>query len=91
MRDFAVQLGVIQPLIELIQKDIPVTFLRNVTWVIVNLCRHKDPPLSLKCAQEILPTLTNLIEYVDVTVKMRLICFFFVFFLSWKNGNVKFS
>ena len=49
-------------------KDIPVTFLRNVTCVIVNLCRHKDPPLSLTAVQEILPALKYLIAYTDITV-----------------------
>ncbi len=53
---------------EFIQKDIPVTFLRNVTWVIVNLCRHKDPPLALIAVQEILPALKYLIGYTDITV-----------------------
>ncbi len=53
---------------EFIQKDIPVTFLRNVTWVIVNLCRHKDPPLSLAAVLEILPALKYLIGYTDITV-----------------------
>ena len=52
LRDYAIQLGVIKPLVDFIQKDIPVTFLRNVTWVIVNLCRHKEPPLSLSAVQE---------------------------------------
>jgi len=61
-------LGVIKPLVEFIQKDIPVTFLRNVTWVIVNLCRHKDPPLALIAVQEILPALKYLIGYTDITV-----------------------
>ncbi|CAF0900064.1 unnamed protein product [Adineta steineri] len=68
LRDYAIELGVIQPLIEFIQKDIPVTFLRNVTWVIVNLCRHKEPPLSLTAVQDILPALKYLLSYVDVTI-----------------------
>lgn len=61
----------IQPLVEFIQKDIPVTFLRNVTWVLVNLCRHKEPPLPLAAVQEILPALKCLIAYTDVTVSRR--------------------
>ncbi len=68
LRDYAIELGVIQPLVEFIQKDIPVTFLRNVTWVIVNLCRHKDPPLSLNAVQAILPALKCLLSYTDITV-----------------------
>ncbi|CAF1168305.1 unnamed protein product [Rotaria sordida] len=68
LRDYAIELGVIQPLIEFIQKNIPITFLRNVTWVIVNLCRHKDPPLSLNIVQEILPALKYLLSFTDVTI-----------------------
>ncbi len=68
LRDYAIELGVIQPLIEFIQKDIPVTFLRNVTWVIVNLCRHKDPPLAFNAVQTILPALKYLLSYTDITV-----------------------
>jgi hypothetical protein len=79
LRDYAIVLGVIKPLVEFIQKDIPVTFLRNVTWVIVNLCRHKDPPLSLIAVQEILPALKYLIGYTDITVCMIIS---FVFFLK---------
>ena len=68
LRDYAIELGVIPPLIEFIQKDIPVTFLRNVTWVIVNLCRHKEPPLPINSVQDILPALKYLLSFVDVTV-----------------------
>lgn len=70
LRDYAIELGVIKPLVEFIQKDIPVTFLRNVTWVIVNLCRHKEPPLSIAAVHEILPALLYLIGYTDITVCM---------------------
>jgi importin subunit alpha-4/3 len=72
LRDYAIGLGVIAPLVEFIQKEIPVTFLRNVTWVIVNLCRHKEPALSLSAVQEILPALKSLISYTDVTVRRYL-------------------
>ncbi|CAF1283799.1 unnamed protein product [Adineta ricciae] len=68
LRDYAIELGVIPPLIEFIQKDIPVTFLRNVTWVIVNLCRHKEPPLPINSVQDILPALKYLLSFVDVTI-----------------------
>ena len=34
-----------------------ISFLRNVTWVIVNLCRNKDPPPPMETIQEV--TWTN--------------------------------
>ena len=72
LRDYTIQLGVIRPLVEFIQKDIPVTFLRNVTWVLVNLCRHKEPPPAIQAVQEILPALKFLISYTDVTVCFKI-------------------
>lgn len=43
-RDYCIQLGIIGPLLKFITPEIPIGFLRNVTWVLVNLCRSKDPP-----------------------------------------------
>uniref|UniRef100_A0A8C4T369 Uncharacterized protein n=1 Tax=Erpetoichthys calabaricus TaxID=27687 RepID=A0A8C4T369_ERPCA len=37
----------VKPLLVFISPSIPITFLRNVKWVIVNLCRNKDPPPHL--------------------------------------------
>ncbi|CAF0907210.1 unnamed protein product [Didymodactylos carnosus] len=68
LRDYAIELGVVHPLVHFIQQDIPVSFLRNVTWVIVNLCRHKEPPPPVKAVQEILPALNYLISYTDITI-----------------------
>lgn len=62
-----------KPLVDFIQKDIPVSFLRNVTWVIVNLCRHKEPPLHLTVVEEILPALNYLIAYTDITVCIKIL------------------
>ncbi|XP_028035747.1 importin subunit alpha-4 [Bombyx mandarina] len=68
LRDFVIELGVVKPLLSLIKSDIPIPFLRNVTWVIVNLCRSKDPPPPLKTIQEILPALNVLILHNDSSV-----------------------
>lgn len=72
LRDFVIELGVVKPLLSFIKPDIPITFLRNVTWVIVNLCRSKDPPPQVKTIQEILPALNLLIMHSDTNVSINL-------------------
>lgn len=57
LRDYVIKHGVVQPLLSFIKPDIPITFLRNVTWVIVNLCRNKEPPPPTETILEILPGL----------------------------------
>lgn len=61
-------MGVVQPLLSFIKPDIPISFLRNVTWVIVNLCRNKDPPPPVATIEEILPALNILIHHSDINV-----------------------
>ncbi|EEC02420.1 karyopherin (importin) alpha, putative [Ixodes scapularis] len=65
LRDYVIQLGVVEPLLSFIKPCMPLTFLRNVTWVIVNLCRNKDPPPPLDTIKEILPSLCLLIHHTD--------------------------
>lgn len=67
-RDYVIKLGVVQPLLAFIKPDIPITFLRNVTWVIVNLCRNKDPPPPTQTIKEILPALNILIHHTDINI-----------------------
>uniref|UniRef100_A0A672FRF4 Importin subunit alpha n=1 Tax=Salarias fasciatus TaxID=181472 RepID=A0A672FRF4_SALFA len=67
-RDYVIGLGVVKPLLSFISPSIPITFLRNVTWVMVNLCRHKDPPPPMETIQEILPALCVLIHHTDVSI-----------------------
>uniref|UniRef100_A0A8D0DDQ7 Importin subunit alpha n=1 Tax=Sander lucioperca TaxID=283035 RepID=A0A8D0DDQ7_SANLU len=62
-RDYVISLGVVKPLLSFISPSIPITFLRNVTWVMVNLCRHKDPPPPMETIQE-----------VCMRVKKRAVC-----------------
>lgn len=43
--------------------------MRNVTWVIVNLCRNKDPPPAQNVIEELLPALNFLINNKDINVR----------------------
>lgn len=67
-RDLVIKLGVVQPLLQFITPDIPMSFLRNVTWVIVNLCRSKDPPPPEETIRQLLPALAFLIQHTDTNI-----------------------
>ncbi len=72
LRDYVINLGVVQPLLSFINPEIPISFLRNVTWVVVNLCRNKDPPPPVQTIKEILPALNMLIHHNDINVRQRI-------------------
>jgi len=68
LRDYVISLNVVQPLLRFINPEIPISFLRNVTWVIVNLCRNKDPPPPIQTIQQLLPALCELVHHPDVNI-----------------------
>uniref|UniRef100_A0A1I7YV80 IBB domain-containing protein n=1 Tax=Steinernema glaseri TaxID=37863 RepID=A0A1I7YV80_9BILA len=67
-RDYCIQLGIVQPLLKFITPEIPIGFLRNVTWVLVNVCRSKDPPPPAHIVKTILPALAVLIHHEDSSI-----------------------
>jgi importin subunit alpha-4/3 len=67
-RDLVIKLGVVEPLLEFIKPNIQISFLRNVTWVIVNLCRNKEPPPPEETIRQLLPALAFLIQHTDTNV-----------------------
>jgi hypothetical protein len=68
LRDYCIQLGIVGPLINLITPGRSVSFLRNVTWVIVNLCRNKSPPPSIGTIQELVPAIAFLMDSDDTNI-----------------------
>ncbi|ELW72315.1 Importin subunit alpha-3 [Tupaia chinensis] len=75
-RDYVISLGVVKPLLSFINPSIPITFLRNVTWVIVNLCRNKDPPPPMETVQETaaLRAVGNIVTGTDEQTQVVLNC-----------------
>ncbi|XP_063778871.1 importin subunit alpha-3-like [Pseudophryne corroboree] len=67
-RDYIISLGFVKKVLSFIKPSSPITFLRNVTWAMVNLCRHKDPPPPMETIQEILPALCVLIHNTDINI-----------------------
>ncbi|KRX98287.1 Importin subunit alpha-4 [Trichinella pseudospiralis] len=67
-RDYCIELGIIDPLLEFIKREVPIGFLRNVAWVIVNLCRSKEPPPSTLTISKLLPALSVLVHHPDMSV-----------------------
>ncbi|XP_022647433.1 importin subunit alpha-4-like [Varroa jacobsoni] len=68
LRDLVINLGAVPPLLAFVTPDVPLSFLRNVTWVLVNLCRNKDPPPPTSTVRELLPVLGILVHHADASV-----------------------
>lgn len=68
LREEAIRQGILQPLMNQVFVAPSVYFLRNVTWVLSNLCRHKNPPPSLEVIEKVVPTLMHLLTADDFEV-----------------------
>lgn len=68
LRDTVIGHGFVPKLLEQIRPEMDVGFLRNIAWVLVNLCRNKDPPPSLEIINQLIPYLKQLVHSTDLTI-----------------------
>lgn len=65
-RDIVLGHGVVDQLLALIQNDsCELSFLRNIVWLMSNLCRNKNPTPPFAKIKQMLPALTKLLEHSD--------------------------
>lgn len=67
-RDLVIANNFVPALLNIIRPNLEVGFLRNVTWVLVNLCRNKDPAPSLDVIKQLIPALVSLVRSTDPAV-----------------------
>ena len=58
-RDYVLSLSVLFPLLQVVQSKSKVTIIRNATWTISNLCRHKPIPELAQVNEVKVPLLSH--------------------------------
>ncbi|XP_012369846.1 importin subunit alpha-8 [Octodon degus] len=64
-RDTVISSNIIPRLSALVSSPISITFLRNITWTLSNLCRYRNPPPPENAVKQMLPILSHLLQHED--------------------------
>ncbi|KAI9583927.1 importin subunit alpha [Glossina fuscipes] len=67
-RDIVLQNNVVAGVLKLIDKDTSLSLLRNIVWLMSNLCRNKNPTPPFEEIKRLLPVLSQLLCGTDVQV-----------------------
>ncbi|KAH8334235.1 importin subunit alpha [Drosophila kikkawai] len=67
-RDIVIHHNVIDGILPLINNETPLSFLRNIVWLMSNLCRNKNPSPPFEQVKRLLPVLSQLLQSQDIQV-----------------------
>ncbi|XP_011188423.1 importin subunit alpha [Zeugodacus cucurbitae] len=67
-RDIVIQHNVVDGILGLINCETPLSFLRNIVWLMSNLCRNKNPSPPFEEIKRLLPVLSRLLLGEDTQV-----------------------
>lgn len=67
-RDLVISYNFLPALVTWIRPGMEVGFLRNATWVLVNICRNKDPPPDIEVIRQLIPSLLFLVKSTDIAI-----------------------
>lgn len=67
-RDIVFNNRCVDGILSMFQREIPLSLLRNIVWLLSNLCRNKNPSPPFHEIKRILPMLSELLEYKDTQV-----------------------
>ncbi|KAJ7381633.1 Importin subunit alpha-7 [Desmophyllum pertusum] len=72
-RDYVLNLGMLQPVLELLKASPRLSMTKNLVWALSNLCRGKNPPPDFSKVSACLPVLARLLFINDPDVPCRLV------------------
>lgn len=68
-RDIVLKCGVVDNLLEILKNDhLEISFLRNIVWLMSNLCRNKNPAPKYEEVKKLLPALSLLLQHNDKAI-----------------------
>lgn len=68
-RDIVLEYNSVESIIYLVQNsETQLSFLRNIVWLMSNLCRNKNPPPPFSRVEPMIPILSQLLDHEDAQV-----------------------
>jgi importin subunit alpha-1/8 len=68
-RDIVLKAGSVEYLLDLVKNPtIEISFLRNIVWLMSNLCRNKNPAPSFEKIVQLMPALASLLNHEDKAI-----------------------
>lgn len=68
LRDIVLEHDIVSSLMQLVQNNIPISFLQNIVWLMSNLCRNKNPPPAFDRIKPMLEVFAHLLNHNDSQV-----------------------